>query len=83
PHRANFSSLRTIAPIPINSADGRVFYATGEGDVRVAVQHGRHNVDFTLRNVLYAPAMPVALTSISQLVKSGFQVQFERDGCHI
>ncbi|CDO71000.1 hypothetical protein BN946_scf184844.g4 [Trametes cinnabarina] len=83
PHRSNFTTLRPITPIPINSADGRVFYATGEGDVRVAVRHGRHNINFMLRNVLYAPAMLIALMSVSQLVKSGFQVHFERDGCHI
>ncbi|OJT06657.1 Retrovirus-related Pol polyprotein from transposon TNT 1-94 [Trametes pubescens] len=83
PHRRNFTILRPITPIPINSADGRVFYATGEGDVRITVHHGRHNINFMLRNILYAPEMPIALTSVSQLVKSGFQVHFERDGCHI
>ncbi|KAL7278122.1 hypothetical protein ACG7TL_008093 [Trametes sanguinea] len=83
PNRDNFTTFRPISPIPINSADGRVFYATGEGDVRVAIRHSRHNINFTLRNVLYAPSMPVALTSISQLIESGFQVHFERDGCHV
>ncbi|KAI0370319.1 hypothetical protein BV20DRAFT_909634, partial [Pilatotrama ljubarskyi] len=35
PCRDNFLTFREIVPIPINSADGRVFHATGEGDVCV------------------------------------------------
>ncbi|EJF55539.1 hypothetical protein DICSQDRAFT_73598, partial [Dichomitus squalens LYAD-421 SS1] len=35
PCRENFIAFRKIEPIPIQSADGRIFHATGEGDVRV------------------------------------------------
>ena len=40
PCRENFLTLRTIAPVPINSADGRIFHATGEGSVRIATSAG-------------------------------------------
>ncbi|KAJ3017757.1 hypothetical protein NUW54_g512 [Trametes sanguinea] len=78
----NFLSFHTITPIPINSADGQIFYATGEGDVQVSVKHSNNfaqEVDmFVLRNVLYAPSMPISLTSVSRLVSSGFQAKQTR-----
>ncbi|TBU36008.1 hypothetical protein BD309DRAFT_835568, partial [Dichomitus squalens] len=82
PCRENFIAFRKIEPIPIQSADGRIFHATGEGDVRVTLRYGTQNLDeFTLRRVLYAPAMPVSLISVSCLVNSGFQLSFSQDGC--
>ncbi len=84
PHCDNFISFRQITPIPINSADGRVFYATGKGDVCIVLGRGKDIQDeFVLHDVLYAPSMPISLISVSRLVASGFQVQFKRGGCHL
>ncbi|KAI0747038.1 hypothetical protein C8Q80DRAFT_1069223, partial [Daedaleopsis nitida] len=35
PHQENFVTFPTIPPVPINSADGRVFHATGVGSIRI------------------------------------------------
>lgn len=83
PRRENFTVFRAINPKPINSADGRTFYATGEGNVTVSVKHDKTTVTFQLTDVLYSPGMPIALVSISRLVKSKLTAHFKHDGCHI
>ena len=83
PRRENFTNFQPIAPKPINSADGRVFHALGQGDVPISVSDGQRSVKITLKNVLFAPNMPISLISISQMIKGGFFAHFEKDGCHI
>jgi hypothetical protein len=80
PTRENFVTFREIEPVAITSAEGRTFYATGEGDVPVSARSGDASVDFTLKNVLYAPSMPMALVSVSRMTTAGFPVHFETDG---
>ena len=83
PKRENFVTFSSITPKPINSADGRVFHATGEGDVPVTVTDGQRTVTLTLKNVLFVPTMPIPLISVSKMVQGGFLAHFEKDGCHI
>ena len=59
----NFTSFREIDPIPIQSADGRVFYATDEGDIQIVLSNGTKVPEvLTLQNVLYAPRCPFRLS---------------------
>lgn len=79
----NFVTFHEIPPKPVNSADGHVFYATATGNVHVRTSYHGRTVQFTLKNVLYAPTMPVTLISISQMAKAGFPAHFQSDSCHI
>ena len=74
PNRDNFiaSTLRPITPIPINSTDGHVFFATGKGNVCVAFKRDKDTQDeLVLHDVLYAPTMPISLISVSRLGVQG------------
>jgi hypothetical protein len=77
PNRANFSSFQEIAPVPITSADGCQFYATGKGDIPIQATEGTRNVTITLKNALYAPEMPLTLISVSRMLAAGFHVRFK------
>ena len=83
PKRENFVTFSSIASKPINSADGRVFHATGEGDVPVTVTDGQRTVTLILKNVLFIPTMPIPLISVSKMVQGSFLAHFEKEGCHI
>lgn len=49
PYRDRFVSYRTILPRAITAADKRVFYAVGEGDLRVEVPNGESSTTVLLR----------------------------------
>lgn len=83
PHRENFVSYRPISAKPVNSADGGTFNATGEGDINVVTIFNGKEVKLTLKNVLHAPTMPIALISVSQMVKGDYSAYFEKAGCKI
>ncbi|KAF9799838.1 hypothetical protein IEO21_10490 [Rhodonia placenta] len=83
PCRENFETFHAITPKPISSADGRVFHATGEGNVRVMTSHNGKSIQFLLKDVLYAPSMPHALISISRAANAGLSVRFGKGGCHV
>ncbi|THH15160.1 hypothetical protein EUX98_g9509 [Antrodiella citrinella] len=83
PDRKNFTTYREIPKKPVNSAEGGVFHAIGEGDVPVSVRSGNKTISFVLRNVLHAPTMPLSLVSVSQMVRNGYPAHFEKDGCHV
>ncbi|KAJ3473669.1 hypothetical protein NLI96_g12886 [Meripilus lineatus] len=83
PRRESFTNLQPIEPSPVNSADGRTFHATAQGDVHTTLTDGQRNVSITLKNVLYAPTMPAALISVSLMVEGGLSAHFEKDGCQI
>ncbi len=84
PHRNNFVMFHETTPIPIDSADGHKFYATGTGSIRIAIPCGNSVQDeFILHDVLYAPSMPISLISVSRLTHVGFRVHFERNACKI
>jgi transposase InsO family protein len=83
PIRNRFHVFRDIPPKPITCADGRTFYATGEGDVPLSLKYKGADVKITLRNVLYAPDMPIGLVSVSAMARANHPAHFEPDGCHI
>ena len=61
-----------------------MFYATGKGDVCIALSRGKDTQDeFLLHDVLYAPSMPISLVSVSRLTAAGFNVEFKQGGCHL
>ncbi|KAI0788194.1 hypothetical protein C8Q74DRAFT_1195995, partial [Fomes fomentarius] len=40
PHHNNFVTFNGITPVPIDSADGHKFYATGMGSICIAIPCG-------------------------------------------
>jgi len=83
PDRSKFINYRTIKPAPIESADGRVFFATGQGDVPLVFLNGDKPLRITLRAVLHSKDMPFGLISISHMVKSKYGANFRHNGCHL
>ena len=83
PKCENFVTFFSIAPKPINSADGRVFHATGEGDVPVTITDSQRIVILILKNILFIPTMPIPLISISKIIQGSFLAYFEKEDCHI
>ncbi|KLO03798.1 hypothetical protein SCHPADRAFT_815715, partial [Schizopora paradoxa] len=59
-------------PVPVQAADGRIFYATGRGDVAISLPNGSSTTDVTLKDTLYAKKMPATLISISRMDNSGY-----------
>ena len=83
PKRERFRTYEKITPVPIQSADGKMFYATGRGDVPLAVRNGAQTVRILLRNVLHSEQMPVGLISISYMTKDQFGVNFCGGQCDL
>lgn len=81
PHR--FTNLRSIPPRPITTANSRVFYAIGTGDIKIDVPNGMSSTPITLKNTLYAPDMGQTVVSISRIVAAGYSVAFEGKSCKI
>ncbi|KAF7334226.1 Transcription factor [Mycena sanguinolenta] len=83
PNRDRFIELREIEPIPIRSADNRVFYARASGKVPITVLHRGQTIEMVLLDVLHAPEMPLTLISVSRMTNAGLAVHFEKDGARI
>ena len=83
PFRDRFVSYRTITPRAITAADKRVFYAIGEGDLRVEVPNGKSSTSVLLRDALHAPDMGLTVVSISRITGAGHTVSFEGKSCKI
>jgi hypothetical protein len=83
PDWAKFTTFRSIVPVPVVSADGCEFYATGEGTVPIEFSGPNDTVQIALQDVLYAQEMPIGLISISAMVKGGYKAHFETQGCRI
>jgi hypothetical protein len=83
PDRTKFATYHSISPRPMTSADGRNFYANGEGDVPIEIPREGGPVCITLHNVLHAAEMPIGLVSVSAMARSGYKANFDEKGCQI
>jgi transposase InsO family protein len=83
PFRDKFISYRSIEPRAIKTADKRLFYAIGAGDLQVDVPNGATTSSVLLRDALHAPDIGVTIVSVSQIAEAGNTVSFAGDFCEI
>ena len=83
PFGERFANYRTIPPRAITSADKRVFYAVGMGDLRIEVPNGESSTPIMLKDVLHAPDMGVTIVSINRITKAGYSLLFDETCCWI
>lgn len=71
----------TSDPIPIRAADGRIFQATGKGDLRIEIPNGPGNkpTRVTLTDVYYSPNMAFTLVSVSRMTRAGYKLLFIKE----
>ena len=81
PFRHRFRNFHPIPPHAIASADHRVFYATGAGDLQIDVPNGDTTTPIILRDTLYAPDMALTIISISCINNAGCDVNFSTKSC--
>jgi hypothetical protein len=71
-------------PVPIVTADKRIFQAQGKGDMYVHLPNrDKSDSRILLKDVLYAPKMGVTLVSISRIAGAGSTVVFTGNVCRI
>ena len=69
-------------PVPIVTADKRIFQALGKGDMYVYLPNrDKPNSRILLKDVLYAPKMGVTLVLISRIAGAGSTVVFSGNVC--
>ncbi len=83
PFRERFVTYHKIPARPITTANNRVFYAVGAGDLQIQVPNGASSSKVLLRDALHAPEMGLTVVSIGRIVKAGYAVQFEDRSCKI
>ncbi|TBU22425.1 hypothetical protein BD311DRAFT_608099, partial [Dichomitus squalens] len=84
PYRDEFVSYHKLQPPrPITAADGRIFLAIGEGQVRKKLPNGDTSTVVTLERVLHAPDIAFSLVSIPQADKAGYSAVFEQGECRL
>ena len=81
PHR--FTSLHSIPPHPITTANNRVFYAISTGDLKIDVPNSMLSTPITLKDALYAPDMGLTIVSINRITAASYSVMFEGQNCKI
>jgi hypothetical protein len=60
-----FTNYKTIPPCPITTADKRIFYAVGMGDLRIKVPNSKSSTPIVLKDVLQALDIGITVVSIS------------------
>ena len=83
PYRERFVTYHSIPPRAITTADKRIFYAVGTGDLQIEVPNGSSTTAVLLKDALHTPDMGVTIVSISRIAKAGYAVSFEGDSCKI
>lgn len=78
-NKSLFDSLSDGHGGSVMAADGKKLNVEAVGDVQLAV--GDSNIK--VNNVKFVPELSVNLLSISQIVKKGHVVSFDKDGCTI
>ncbi|KAF1318037.1 Integrase catalytic core protein, partial [Globisporangium splendens] len=77
--REKFVKLTTLkTPIQIVIADGTKIDAVGIGEACLKMED---DIEITLSNVLYIPALDGNLLSVSKLAEKGVRAEFVRDKC--
>ncbi|KAJ3473654.1 hypothetical protein NLI96_g12893 [Meripilus lineatus] len=83
PTRSNFTDFTEIPPRPIGTANGQTFYAHGKGTIHLKVPNGTSVSKIVLKDVLYAPSMPLSLVSASRIAKSGHSITLKGDRAEV
>ena len=83
PFRQRFTTYRPITPRPISTADKRIFYAVGIGDLHIEVPNGAKTTPILLKDTLHAPEIGLTVVSIGQIASSGHTVAFKGNECLI
>ena len=83
PFQDKFVTYQVIPPRPIMSADKRVFYAKGVGDLRINVPNGDVLTPVVLKNTLHAPQIGLTVVSIGKIAQAGYSVSFDNNQCKI
>jgi hypothetical protein len=73
------SFCHLVEPRAIKTADKRLFYATGAGDLYIDVPNGAETSTALLKDALHAPDIGVTLVSVSQIAKARHTVSFTGD----
>ena len=74
-----FAELHSCVPCTVTAANNGVLTCSQRGTVTLSVRYG----SITVKDVLYVPALPVSLLSVSALLKAGYQPRFTPTGCSI
>jgi hypothetical protein len=77
PFGEGFANYKTIILHLITTADKRIFYAVGIGDLRIKVPNGESSTPIVLKDVLYALDMGITIVSVSWITQSGCKVVFD------
>ena len=83
PFRNQFVTYCAITPRPITTADKRMFYAIGTGDMRIEVLNGGASNPILLQDALHAPDIGLTVVSISRIANAGNSISFEGQECKI
>jgi len=85
PLKDQLTNYKSILSAPIRAADGRVFYAQGQGDLKVNLPMGPKlkPTPIMLKNVYYSDAFAFTLISVTRVTHAGFKLEFEDAHCSI
>ena len=83
PFRHRFTTFQPITPRPIVTADKRLFYAEGTGNLQIEVPNGKSSTTVLLKDTLYAPQIGVTIVAIGRIANAGYSVSFEDNCCKI
>jgi len=83
PYRHRFINYRPIPPRAFTTANKRVFYAIGTGDIQIVVPNGDTTTPILLRDALYAPEVAHTIISIGRITNAGCLVTLEHRCCKI
>jgi hypothetical protein len=81
--RAAFIEYDTIPAKAVYMGDNNKQEAIGQGNVKMVLQVSGSPVKAKFTNVLYVPNLKSNLVSVSRLIKDGFNVQFNSNGCDV
>jgi hypothetical protein len=65
PFGKQFTNYKTIPLHLITTADKRVFYAVGMGDLKIEVPNGEFFTPIILKDILHASDMGITIVSVS------------------
>ena len=76
-------NFRVVEQAPIRAADGRIFSATGMGDMQIAFPNGNKSTNVLLKDVYYSPHLTFTLVSVTHMTRAKFKVLMEDTMCTI
>jgi hypothetical protein len=84
PEKSKLLNYQEITPEPVKAADGRIFKATGKGDLKIDLPNGDQKpTPVTLKNVYYSPFLAFTLISVGTLDRLGYILHIRGGLCII